>query len=73
MNSLRRKVQNASNLSYTPMPSRVKGVVHFKKKKKIADNLLTPISSKMSTSFFSRKKLRFLMKIFQDFLHIMDS
>jgi len=31
-------------------------VVHFKKKKKIADNLLTPMSSKMSMSFFLQSK-----------------
>jgi len=39
-----------------------KGVVHFKKT--FADNLLAPVSSKMS---MSEKKLRFLMKTFQDF------
>jgi len=35
---------------------RVKGVVHFKKKT-FADNLLTPMSSKMSMSF-SRKEIK---------------
>jgi len=39
----------------------LKGVVHFKKKT-FADDLLTLVE----------KKLRFLMKTFQDFLHIMD-
>jgi len=49
-----------------------KGVVHFKKK------LLRIIYSPPChprcpcLSFFSQKKLRFLMKTFQDFLHIMD-
>jgi len=41
----------------------IKGVVHLKNKKKIktfADNLLNPMSSKISMSFF-------LMKTFQDF------
>jgi len=34
-----------------------KGVVHFKKKKTFADNLLTPMSSKkMSMSFFLQLK-----------------
>jgi len=33
-----------------------KGVVHFKKKKTFADNLLTPMSSKMSMSFFLQSK-----------------
>jgi len=46
----------------------VKGVVHLKKKT-FADNLLTPMSSKMSMSFFLQC---ILMKAFQDFLHIMD-
>jgi len=41
----------------------IKGVVHFKKKT-FADNLLTPMSSKMSMSFFLQ---RFFMKTFQDF------
>jgi len=37
--------------------SLLKGVVHFKKKKKtFADNLLTPMSSKMSMSFFLQSK-----------------
>jgi len=36
---------------------RVQGVVHFKKKKTtFADNLLTPMSSKMSMSFFLQWK-----------------
>jgi len=34
----------------------VKGVVHFKKKKTFADNLLTPMSSKISMSFFLQSK-----------------
>jgi len=34
----------------------LKGVVHFKKKKTFADNLLTPMSSKMSMSFFLQLK-----------------
>jgi len=34
----------------------MKGVVHFKKKKMYADNLLTPMSSKMSISFFLQSK-----------------
>jgi len=42
----------------------LKGVVHFSKKT-FADNLLTPMSSKMSMSV--EKKLRFLMKTFQHF------
>jgi len=55
------------------LPPIIKGVVHFKKKQKtFADNLLTPMSSKMSMSFFfSRKEI----KVFDenmDFLHIMD-
>jgi len=33
----------------------LKGVVHFKKK--IADNLLTPMLSKMSMSFFLQSKI----------------
>jgi len=33
----------------------IKGVVHFKKKT-FADNLLTPVSSKMSMSFFLQSK-----------------
>jgi len=39
----------------------------FTFKKTFADNLLTPMSSKISMSFFLQKKLRFLMKTFQDF------
>jgi len=42
-----------------------KGVVLFLKKKTFAGNLLTPMSSKMSMSFFSRKEIK-------DFLYIMD-
>jgi len=34
----------------------VKGVVHFKKKKTFADNLPTPMSSKMSMSFYLQSK-----------------
>jgi len=34
----------------------IKGVVHFKKKKNV-DNLLTPISSKKSMSFFLQSKI----------------
>jgi len=34
----------------------VKGVVHFKKKKTFAHNLLTPMSFKMSMSFFLQSK-----------------
>jgi len=34
----------------------LKGAVHFKKKKTFADYLLTPMSSKMSTSFFLQLK-----------------
>jgi len=45
-----------------------KGVIHFKKNKTFADNLLTPMSSKMSMSFFFS---RFLMKTFRIFLNIM--
>jgi len=33
----------------------IKGVVHFKKKT-FADNLLTPMSSKISMSFFHQSK-----------------
>jgi len=37
---------------------KLKGLVHFKKKikKTFADNLLTPMSSKMSMSFFLQSK-----------------
>jgi len=48
----------------------LKGVVHFKKKKKtFADNLLTPSHLRYPCpSFFSRKEI----KVFdEDFLHIM--
>jgi len=34
----------------------VKGVVHFYKKKTFADNLLSPMPSKMSMSFFLQSK-----------------
>jgi len=47
----------------------VKGVVHFLKKT-FADNLLAPMSSKTSMSFFLKFDgflKRFLMKTFQDF------
>jgi len=49
-----------------------KGVVHLKKKT-FADNLLTPMSSKISISFFlSRKEIKVFDKHSRIFLHIMD-
>jgi len=45
-----------------------KGVIHFKKNKTFADNLLTPMSSKMSMSFFfSRKEMKVFDENIQDF------
>jgi len=38
--------------SFLEVLSALKGVVHLKKKKTFADNLLTPMSSKISMSFF---------------------
>jgi len=53
-----------------------KGVVHLKKKKKkktFPDNLLTPVIQDVHDFLSSvEKKLRFLMKTFQDFVHIID-
>jgi len=42
---------------------RVKGVVHFKKKT-FADNLLTPMSSKISMSFFLQLKINLISEFF---------
>jgi len=48
-------------------------LMYERRKKKFADNLLTSMSSKMSTSFLSRKEIKvFDEKTFQDFLHIMN-
>jgi len=54
-----------------------KNTFHFiskkKKKKTFAHNLLAPVIQDVHVFLYSvEKKLRFLMKSFQDFLHIMD-
>jgi len=42
---------------YNKVPlDNIKAVVNFVKKKTFADNLLTPMSSKMSVSFFLQSK-----------------
>jgi len=81
MNHLLRKIQvqiRSNSTTNYKLDCPLKGLVHFKKtkqKKTFSDNLLTPHVIQDVHVFLSlvkKKKIRFLMKTFLDFLHIMD-